>query len=196
MTEKEKMLAGKIYNANYDQELLRERLRCKDLCHEYNLLHPSQEDRRRTLIKNLFGKTGSSFEITAPFWCDYGYNIEVGENFYANHNCVILDGAKVSFGDNVFIGPDCGFYTAGHPIDWERRGQGLEYAHPITVGNHVWFGGGVRVMPGVTIGDHSVIGAGSVVTRDIPENVVAAGNPCRVLRPVTEEDRKRDWSYF
>lgn len=195
MTEKEKMLAGKIYDANYDQELLRERLLCKDLCHEYNLLHPSQTERRQALIKNLFGKTGSAFEVTAPFWCDYGYNIEVGENFYTNHNCVILDGAKVSFGDNVFVGPDCGFYTAGHPIDWERRNKGLEYAHPITVGDNVWFGGGVRVMPGVTIGSNVVIGSGSVVTRDIPPNVIAAGNPCRVLRPITEEDKKRDWTY-
>lgn len=195
MTEKEKMLAGKIYNANYDEELLRERVLCKDLCHEYNLLHPSQTERRQSLIKNLLGKTGSAFEITAPFWCDYGYNIEVGENFYTNHNCVILDGAKVSFGDNVFVGPDCGFYTAGHPTDWERRNEGLEYAHPITVGNNVWFGGGVRVMPGVTIGDNAVIGSGSVVTKDIPPNVIAAGNPCRVLRPITEEDKKRDWAY-
>ena len=127
--------------------------------------------------------------------CDFGYNIEVGENFYANHGCVILDCAKVTFGDNVFIAPNCGFYTAGHPIDSKRRNAGLEYAHPITVGNNVWFGGGVQVMPGVTIGNNVVIGSGSVVTKDIPDNVVAAGNPCKVLRAITEEDLKREYHY-
>jgi maltose O-acetyltransferase len=189
MTEKEKMTAQKLYDANYDEELIAERKRCKDLCWEYNRLMPSDTEAQEKLLKKILGKTRGSFCFTAPFWCDYGYNIEVGENFYANHNCVILDCARVVFGDNVFIGPDCGFYTAGHPIDAERRDQGLEYACPITVGDHVWIGGGVKVMPGVTIGSHSVIGGGSVVTKDIPPNVVAAGNPCRVLRPITETDR-------
>jgi len=136
---------------------------------------------------------GESFCITAPFWCDYGYNIEIGENFYTNHNCVILDGAKVKFGDNVFVAPNCGFYTAGHPIDFQRRNAGLEYAYPITVGDNVWFGGGVQVMPGVTIGSNVVIASGSVVNRDIPDNVVAAGNPCRVVRPITQEDLERSY---
>jgi len=120
--------------------------------------------------------------ITAPFWCDYGSNIEIGENFYTNHNCVILDCAKVTFGDNVLIGPNCGFYTAGHPLDAVRRNQGLEYARPIHIGHNVWIGGGVQVAPGFTIGDDAVIGAGSVVTKDIPTGVLAAGNPCRVIR--------------
>lgn len=119
----------------------------------------------------------------------------MGKNFYANHNLVILDGAKVIFGNDVFIAPDCGFYTAGHPIDAERRNQGLEYAYPITVGDNVWFGGGVRVLPGVTIGSNVVIGAGSVVTHDIPDNVIAVGNPCRVLREITEEDLKKDYQW-
>ncbi|WP_455543057.1 sugar O-acetyltransferase [Intestinibacter sp.] len=116
-----------------------------------------------------------------------------GENFYSNHNLVILDGAKVIFGDNVFIGPNCGFYTAGHPIDFDRRNQGLEYAYPITVGNNAWFGAGVHVVPGVTIGSNVVIGAGSVVTKNIPSNSVAVGNPCKVVRQITDEDKK---AYF
>ena len=121
-------------------------------------------------------------QIESNFFCDYGYNISVGENFYANHNLVILDGAKVEFGDNVFVGPNCGFYTAGHPIDIKSRNEGIEYAKPIKVGNNVWFGGNVSVMPGVTIGDNVTIGAGSVVTKDIPSNCVAYGNPCKVKR--------------
>lgn len=191
MTEKEKMLAGMIYDANNDEDLINERTSCKDLCHEYNLLLPSNIKKQREIIKKLFGRTKGSFVVTAPFWCDYGYNIEIGENFYTNHNCVVLDAAKVTFGDNVFIAPHCGFYTAGHPLDLERRNRGLEYAYPITVGNNVWIGGGVQVMPGVTIGDNTVIGAGSVVTKDIPSGVVAVGNPCKAIRKITEEDKAK-----
>lgn len=189
MTEKEKMLAGMIYDANYDKELMIERTKCKNLCHEFNQLFPSDLEKQKEIIMKLFKKTKDSFTITAPFWCDYGYNIEIGENFYTNHNCVVLDAAKVTFGDNVFIAPNCGFYTAGHPLDTEQRNQGLEYAYPITIGNNVWIGGGVQVMPGVTIGDNSVIGGGSVVTKDIPSGVIAVGNPCRVLREITEADK-------
>ena len=184
MTEKEKMLAGMLYDANFNDELTRERIKCKDLCHEYNQLAPSDGTRQKRIIETLFGKTKGAFSIIAPFWCDYGYNIEIGENFYINHNCIILDAAKVIFGDNVFIGPHCGFYTAGHPLDAERRDRGLEYAYSIMVGDHVWIGGGVQILPGVTIGDNSVIGAGSVVTKSIPSGVVAVGNPCRVLREI------------
>jgi galactoside O-acetyltransferase len=184
MTEKEKMLTGLIYDANYDEELINDRIICKDICFEYNLLKPSEAEKQCEIIRKLFAKTGERFLITAPFWCDYGYNIEIGENFYTNHNCIILDAAKVTFGDNVFIAPHCGFYTAGHPLDAAQRNKGLEYAYPITIGNNVWIGGGVQVMPGVTIGDNTVIGAGSIVTRDIPANVVAVGNPCRVLRKI------------
>lgn len=193
MTEKEKRDAGLLYDANYDEALLAEMAACKDICFEYNNLKPSQAEERTELIKSLLGKTKANLTIQSPFWCDYGYNIEVGENFYANHGCVILDGAKVTFGDNVFIAPDCGFYTAGHPIDAERRNIGLEYAYPITVGNDVWIGGGVKVMPGVTIGNNVVIGGGSVVTHDIPDNVIAVGNPCRVLRPITDEDKNKEY---
>lgn len=193
MTEKEKMRAQMLYDANYDQTLLEERDKAKDLCHQYNQLRPSDRASQQEVLKKLLGKTGENFILTAPFWCDYGYNIELGENFYANHNLVILDGAKVTFGDNVFIGPDCGFHTAGHPIDFERRNRGLEYAYSITVGDNVWIGAGVQVMPGVTIGSNVVIGGGSVVVKDIPSNCVAVGNPCKVIRAITEADKKTCW---
>ena len=180
-----------LYDANYDKELINDRIAAKELCFEYNSTRPSDGEKQKELLKRLLGKTRENFCITAPFWCDYGYNIEIGENFYANHNLVILDGAKVTFGNNVFIAPNCGFHTAGHPIDAERRNKGLEYAYPISVGNDVWIGAGVQVMPGVTIGSNVVIGGGSVVVKDIPDNSVAVGNPCKVIRPITEEDKGR-----
>ena len=173
MTEKEKAARGLLYNAMYDKELIEERAYCKAICYEYNQLHPAKTEEREALIQKLFGKIGGPFLIEPPFICDYGYNIEIGSNFYANHNCIILDTAKVIFGDNVMIAPNCGFYTAGHPLDAERRNAGLEYAHPIKVGNNVWIGGNVVVLPGVTIGDNAVIGAGSVVTKDIPSYSLA-----------------------
>ncbi len=190
MTEKEKMLNQMMYDANYDKALIEERTQAKELCYEFNMLRPSELEKQTELLKKLLGKTKGTVCITAPFWCDYGYNIEVGENFYANHNLVILDGAKVTFGDNVFIAPNCGFYTAGHPIDFERRNQGLEYAYPITVGNNVWIGGNVCVMPGVTIGNNVVIGGGSVVVKDIPDNCVAVGNPCKVIRTIPADGKQ------
>ena len=183
-SEKEKARRGKLYDANYDAELLAERSTCKAKCHELNRLHPSQTEDRETIIRQLFGKTKKRFLIEQPFYCDYGYNIEIGENFYANMNCTILDAAKVTFGDNVFIAPGCGFYTAGHPLDAGQRNRGLEYARPITIGDNVWIGAQACVLPGVTIGNNSVIGAGSVVTKDIPANVVAAGNPCRIIKGI------------
>lgn len=190
-TEKEKARAGCLYDANYDEELLRERTACAEMTHELNLLRPSQVQEREELLRRLLGKVKGDFSIVSPFFCDYGYNIEIGNNFFMNMNCVILDGAKVTFGDNVFVAPGCGFYTAGHPLDWEQRNAGLEYAYPITVGNNVWIGAQVCVLPGVTIGDNTVIGAGSVVTKNIPANVLAAGNPCRVIREITGEDKNR-----
>lgn len=193
MTEKEKMLSQMMYDANYDEELIRERLSAKELCYEFNRLPPSDTERQLHILRQLLGKTPGTFCILAPFWCDYGYNIEIGKNFFANHNTVILDGAKVKFGDNVFVAPNCGFYTAGHPIDAERRNKGLEYAYPVTVGDNVWIGAGTQVMPGVTIGSNVVIGGGSIVVKDIPDNVVAAGNPCRVIRAITKEDRLKTW---
>ncbi len=193
MTEAEKMQQGLLYDANYDEELLAARARCKDLCFAFNQTKPSQVEEQERIIRSLFGTVGEHFCVTAPFWCDYGSNIQVGDHFYTNHNCVILDGAKVTFGDNVFIAPNCVFSTAGHPLDTEQRNRGLEYAYPITVGDNVWFGASVTVLPGVTIGSNTVIGAGSLVNRDIPDGVVAVGNPCRVLRKITEEDKKKYW---
>lgn len=181
MNEKEKMLRGELYNPLFDG-LLEERTTAKCLCYEYNNLHPENIEAKKNLIKKLFGKTGNEFLIEPNFQCDYGYNIEIGENFYSNHNLVILDPAKVTFGDNVFIGPNCGFYTPEHPLQAEERNKGLEYARPITIGNNVWLGGNVCVLSGVTIGDNVVIGAGSVVTKNIPSNCVAVGNPCKVIK--------------
>lgn len=190
-TEKEKAREGILYDANNDAELLAERLAAADMTYELNRLRPSQVAEREAVIRRLLGRTGKNVSIVSPFYCDYGYNIETGENFFMNMNCVILDGAEVTFGDNVFVAPGCGFYTAGHPLDAERRNAGLEYALPIRIGNNVWIGAHVCVLPGVTIGDNSVIGAGSVVTKDIPSGVLAAGNPCRVIRPITEADAAR-----
>lgn len=194
MTEKEKMEKGMLYYADKDEQLKKERMLCKDKCYAYNQLKPSQIEEKREIIMKLFGKTTENFTITAPFWCDYGHQIEVGDCFYTNHNCVMLDCAKITFGDYVFIAPNCCFTTAGHPIDYERRDDGLEFAYPITVGSHVWFGANVTVLPGVTIGDNVVIGSGSVVNKNVPSGVVAAGNPCRVIREITESDKDNYWT--
>lgn len=192
MTEKEKMLAGMIYDAAADSQLVEERRRCKELCRDYNDLRPSQTGEREALLRTILGSAKGALLVEQPFYCDYGYNIHVGCNFYANFNVVILDEAPVTFGDNVFIGPGCGFYTACHPLDTARRDAGLEYARPITVGDSVWFGASVSVLPGVTIGEGSVIGAGSVVTRDIAPYSVAAGNPCKVIRTINNNDKTPD----
>ena len=182
MNEKEKMIQGLLYDANYDKALSEERKKCKILCSKFNSTPYEDIEQRKTILRQIIGKIKNEFLIEPYFWCDYGYNIEIGNNFYSNHNLVILDAAKVKFGDNVFIAPNCGFYTAGHPLEINERNKGLEYAKPITVGNNVWIGGNVVVLPGVTIGDNSTIGAGSIVVKDIPPNSVAVGNPCRVIR--------------
>lgn len=182
MTEKEKMLSGELYNSS-DRQLVNEVIKAKKLCDQYNKLDVEDIEKRNEIIKELFSKTGNEFMIMPNFYCDYGFNIEIGENFYSNHNLVILDANKVTFGNNVQIGPNCGFYTSGHPIDKETRRK-AEFAKPITIGNDVWIGGNVCVMPGVTVGDNTVIGAGSIVTKDIPSNVVAVGNPCKVIKEI------------
>lgn len=186
---REKIKMGNWYNPTESKQLTQARVQCKSLCYDYNNLYPSKLEERHALIKKIVGKTKQNFYIEPLIQFDYGYNIEIGENFYSNHNLVILDCEKVSFGDNVFIGPNCGFYTAIHPILATERNTGIESALPIIVGNNVWIGGSVTVLPGVTIGDNTVIGAGSVVTKNIPPNVVAAGNPCRVIRQITDNDK-------
>ncbi len=177
MTEKEKQQAGELYNSN-DRELFNERIKAKKLCAEYNAVECNDFQKRERILDRLVALRGENTVIEPNFFCDYGYNIVIGDNFYANHNLVILDCADIEFGNNVFIGPNCGFYAAEHPIEANLRNQGLEYAKPIKVGSNVWIGGGVTVIGGVTIGDNVVIGAGSVVTKDIPSNCVAVGNPC------------------
>lgn len=173
-----------IYDANNDPALISERLECKELCRDYNDLRPRETEARDVLLRKILGNAGVQLLIEQPFYCDYGYNIHVGNNFYANYNLVILDEAPVTFGDNVFIAPNCGFYTAGHPIDADERNKGLEYARPITVGDNVWIGAGVTVLPGVTIGDNCVIGAGSVVVKEIPPYSLAVGNPCKIIKTI------------
>lgn len=189
-TPKEKMLAGEPYQA-MGRELFDERQHAKEELARYNALEPSRIKARNQILKKLFGKTGNSFFIEPPFRCDYGYNIEIGENFYANYNLVVLDCAKVKIGDNVMIGPTVAIYTAGHPVHFEPRIAGWEFASPISIGDNVWIGGNTVINPGVSIGKNSVIGSGSVVTKNIPENVVAVGNPCRVLREITDEEREK-----
>lgn len=182
MTEMEKAEAGLLYDANSDPQIVRDRLISQELSYDYNMLRPSQMKEREEMVRKHFAKTGKTFLIEQPFRCDFWYRVSIGENFYSNYNLVILAGNKVTFGDNVLIGPDCGIYAAGHPLDVEQRNAGLEYAQPIRIGNNVWIGGGVKIMSGVTIGDNAVIAAGSVVTKDIPSNVLAGGVPCRVIR--------------
>lgn len=190
MKEAEKLKLGCLYDAN-DPELAELRLKCADLCYDLNQLRPSDLDARRRMLKKILGASDGDPEIVLPFRCDYGFNIRTGRNFYANTNLVILDAAPVTFGDNVFIGPNCVFTTAGHPLDRHQRDKGLEIGKPITVGDSVWFGANVTVLPGVTIGSNVIIGAGSVVTRSIHDGVIAFGTPCRIVRPITEADRNR-----
>lgn len=181
-TEREKMLAGELYRPVHDPELGAMHDRALNLLREFN--SATQADRREELLRSLFGKVGASPNITSTFYCDYGSNIYAGDNLYMNYGCVILDCNEVHLGDNLQCAPYVQIYTATHPIDPTVRASGLEFALPICIGNNVWIGGGAIICPGVTIGDNTTIGAGSVVTKDIPANVVAVGNPCRVLRSI------------
>ena len=183
MKEKEKMLLGKWYDAT-DQELVKQRLNAKDLCFELNQIKPSNLEKRNSIINKLLGYQPDNLELLSPFTCDYGNNIVLGKNVFINSNCYFMDGAKITVGDNVFIGPSCGFYKANHPLDYQTRNQGIEQALPILIGNNVWLGGNVIVLPGVKIGDGCVIGAGSVVTKDIEANSIATGVPCKVIKKI------------
>ncbi len=189
MNQKERMLAGLPYKAWLDG-LSEERMECKKKIFEYNQLPPDESEKKEKLIRDIIGKSGEGICIEAPFHCDYGSNIEVGDNFYSNYNLTILDVAKVTIGKNVMIAPNVSIYTAGHPIHPDSRNSGYEYGIEVTIGDNVWIGGSVVVNPGVHIGNNVVIGSGSVVTKDIPDNYIAVGNPCRLIREITEEDRK------
>jgi len=182
-TEKQKMLASEMYNA-LDSQLTIERRRARDLIKELNNSKEEDQERRAFIINDLFAAVGRDIWIEPPFYCDYGSNITLGDNVYFNFNCVVLDPAPVLIGSNVLFGPNVQIYTASHPVGYLERRNGLEFAVPIEIGSDVWVGGSVAISPGVTIGSRSVIGAGSVVTRDVPEGVFAAGNPCRVIRKI------------
>lgn len=188
MNQKERMLAGLPYKAWLDG-LSEERLENQKRIYRYNHLPPEEWDQMDTLLREILGKAGKVVHIMPPFHCDYGYNIEVGENFFANYNLTVLDVGPVRIGDNAQIAPNVSIYTAGHPVHPDSRNSGYEYGIGITIGDNVWIGGNACILPGVTIGNNVVIGAGSVVTRDLPDNVIAVGNPCRVVRQITEEDR-------
>lgn len=189
MNQKERMLKNLPYKAWLDG-LEEERLENRKKIYEFNNCSPDEEEKSSRLIREILGKTGENVYVEAPFHCDYGYNIEVGENFYANYNLIILDVGRVRIGKNAQFAPNVAIYTAGHPVHPDSRNSGYEYGIDITIGDNVWLGGNTVVMPGVHIGNNVVIGAGSVVTKDIPDDVIAVGNPCRVLRKITEEDRK------
>lgn len=189
MTEKDLMLRGELYYF-YDQELNQESRRCKNLIRKLNNTTENQVEDRVQIIKELFGNVGELCWIEPPFQCDYGSNIQVGNVVFFNYDCIVLDTCKVSIGNNVIIGPRVCIYTASHPICAEIRGEGFNIGKPITIGNDVWIGGNSVINPGVTIGSNVVIGAGSVVVKNIPENVIAVGNPCKVLRSITAEDNE------
>lgn len=186
MTEKERMLSGRLYSAD-DPQLRAEDMRKWKLVQRLNLTTDPMEV--QSIFRELLGQIGEDFWIQPPFYCDYGSHIHIGEHFYANYDCVMLDVCDIAIGDHVMLGPRVCLYTAAHPVDAGVRNTGLEYGKPITIGSSVWIGGSTVVNPGVTIGDNVVIGSGSVVTRDIPSGVVAAGNPCRVLREITAGDK-------
>ena len=188
MTEKEKMLGGHIYDA-CNPEILSELFATQDAVFEYNQIRPTDHALRTEKIKQILGKTGERVIVNQPFHCDYGSHVSVGEDFFANFNLTVLDEAPVTIGNNCFIGPNVGLYTACHPTDPVARNSRQEWAEPITIGHNVWIGGGVTVLPGVTIGNNVTIGAGSVVAKDIPSNCVAVGNPCRPVKWLEESEQ-------
>lgn len=181
MTEKEKSYAGILYQPG-DPELVADRDETIKKVFAYNNIHPLEREQRQEAIKSLLGKCGNNCVIEQPLFCTYGYNVSVGDNFFMNVNCKLLDGGKITIGNNVFIAPNVCIITEEHSMDVAERIQGLEYTYPVTIGNNVWICAGVMVLPGVTIGDNCVIGAGSVVCKDIPPDSLAVGNPCKVIR--------------
>lgn len=181
MTEKEKMLKGELY-MNSDPVLSKEHLNSVRLCRKYNALDPAENEKRIKILKEICPIQGKNLYIEGPFFCDYGYNIHFGNNVYINYNCTILDVNPVTIGNDVLIGPSVEIYTAVHPIDWKERATRIEFGKPVWIGNNVWIGGNTTICPGVKIGNRTIIGAGSVVVKDIPDDVIAAGNPARVIK--------------
>ena len=180
---------GELYKLNDDKELNEDFMRARRLTRLFNSMTEEQMEERKEIIKELFKSTGENVHVEQTFHCDYGCHISVGENFYANYDCIMVDVCEIIIGDNVLLAPRVGLYTAGHPIDAAVRNEGLEFGKPVIIGDNVWIGGNAVINPGVTIGSGVVIGSGSVVTKDIPDHVVAVGNPCRVLRKINEEDK-------
>ncbi|MFD2617804.1 maltose acetyltransferase domain-containing protein [Terrilactibacillus laevilacticus] len=185
-SEKEKMIAGEYYYAG-DPELVQDRTRARGLLRKFNNMSEENNEERKRILKQLFGSTGKNLYIESTFRCDYGYNIHVGENFYANFDCTILDVSTVIIGDNCMFAPGVHIYTAAHPIMAKERISGIEFAKPVMIGNNVWIGGRAVINPGVKIGHNVVVGSGSVVTKDIPDDVIVAGNPARIIRKINEE---------
>ncbi len=189
MKEIEKMLAGQWYDGNFCEELLALREQAEELCWQYNSCNPKDKVKKKEILEALLPHAAKDVVILSNFYTDYGWNCYIGEACFFNHGAYLMDGAKITIGNHCFFGPNCGFYTATHPLLPSERNMGFEKAKPITIGNNVWFGGNVIVLPGIIIGDNCVIGAGSVVTKNIPANTLAVGNPCRPLRSIEESDR-------
>lgn len=189
MTEYEKMMAG-LAHQPFSAELVKLRHQAREILFEFNHTSPNDKATQNALIRKLFAQADETTSVHSPFHCDYGVNIKVGKNFFSNYHCVMLDNGGITIGDNVMFAPNVSLYTVGHPLDAELRNTGWEQTKPITIGNNVWIGGNVVILPGVTIGDNVVVGAGSVVSKDIPPNVLALGNPCRVVREITLQDRE------
>lgn len=187
MTEKEKMLAGELYQAG-DPELVNERIAARKLVKTLNDSSPEDTNLRLSLITDLLGSVGKNAWIEPPFYCDYGSNIYIGDDVFFNFNCVVLDVGRISLGDRVFIAPNVQFYAATHPINAKIRGEFYEFGKPITIGNDVWIGGSVVICPGVTIGDRTIIGAGAVVTKSFPSDVIIGGNPAKILREISDNE--------
>jgi galactoside O-acetyltransferase len=189
MTIREKMKSGCLYT-DFGEGLDEERERCKELTHDYNLTRPSEGERRRDLLQQLLGSCGNSIWIEPPVHMAYGKHVHIGDGFYANFNVVLVDDVEIHIGDHVMMAPNVTISPTGHPVHPDLRRGGTQFSFPVRIGDDVWIGAKVVILPGVTIGKNSVIGAGSVVTKDIPENVVAVGDPCRVSRPINERDRE------
>lgn len=188
MTEREKMLAGELYRSA-DPALVAARRRARQLCRQFNDADVEDFDGREAVLRQLLGAVGPGFEIEPPFRCDYGANVRLGRDVYINFGCVMLDCGEITIGDGVMLAPNVQLYCAGHPLNAEERLSGMEFGKPIHIGRRAWVGGGSILLPGVSVGEDSVIGAGSVVTRDVPPGVVAVGNPCRVRRAIRDSDR-------